>query len=122
MADAIPTPAAQQPKVQSTVVVEKPMSELEALKQAGWWTPMDTTIIGVIGLIWLTGLYWKIFGQPEAMQLVALLMMTIILLLGWLIILVLRCARFVLRLHADIATLPQESARIAVAYLTGPKQ
>ncbi len=123
MADAVPTPAAQQPKVQSTIVVEKPLSELEALKQAGWWSPVDTLIVGSICAAWLTGFYWVLFGHPEFIHFVALLLITVILLQSWLIVLILRCSRFVLRAHADIAMLPDASARIAVAYLSGgPKR
>jgi len=39
----------------------------------------------------------------------------------WLISLVFRCSWFVLKAHADIAMLPNASARIAVAYLSGQK-
>ena len=122
MADAIPTTApTQQTKVQSTVVIQQPMSQWQALKEAGWWSPMDWTMLVVIGLVWLTALYWKVFGDPGALQLIAFLLITIIIMLLWLIVLVLRGSLFVLRTHADIATLPEASARIAAAYLSGPK-
>jgi hypothetical protein len=121
MADAIPTPAGQQTRVQSTVVIQQPMSQWQALKEAGWWSPMDWTMLVVIGLVWLSGLYWKIFGDPGALQFIALLLVTIILMLLWIIVLILRGSLFVLRTHADIATLPEASARIAAAYLSGPK-
>lgn len=122
MADAIPSPPGQpQPKVQSTVVVQQPMSQWQALKEAGWWSGVDWTMIVLIGLVWLTGLYWKIFGDPGTLEFLALLLVTAILLLIWIVVLILRCSLFVLRTHADIATLPEASARIAVAYLSGPK-
>jgi hypothetical protein len=119
MADAIPTPPDKQPKTQSTVVVQPPMSQWTALKEAGWWKPFDTAILGLIVAVWVTGFYWKMFGDPGTSGLVALLLANVSFKLIWLISLVFRCSWFVLRLHADIATLPQESARIAVAYLSG---
>lgn len=119
MADAIPTPSDSQPKAQSTVVVQQPMSQWSALKQAGWWTSYDWVMLTAIGILWLTAFYWKIFGNPSPEGFVAFLLVNISLLLIWLISLVFRCSWFVLRMHADIATLPHESARIAVAYLSG---
>lgn len=119
MADAIPTPTEKQPNTQSTVVVQQPMSQWTALKEAGWWTSFDTTMGTLIGILWVTGLYWKLFGNPGTLGLIALLLVNLNLIVVWLIALVFRSSWFVLRLNADIATLPNESARIAVAYLSG---
>lgn len=95
------------------------MSQWTALKEAGWWTSFDWTMLVLIVTLWITAIYWKIFGHPTAGNLIALLLVNISLKLVWLICLVFRCSWFVLRLNADIATMPQESARIAVAYLSG---
>lgn len=119
MADAIPTPADRQSKTQSTVVVQAPMSQWTALKEAGWWTQYDWIMLSLIGFLWVTAFYWKMFGNPDGNGLVALLLINVSLLLVWLISLVFRCSFFVLRLHAEIATLPEQSARIAVAFLAG---
>lgn len=119
MADAIPTPADKQPQTQSTVVVQPPMSQWTALKQAGWWTSYDWMILGLIGLLWITFIYWKIFGNPTTMGLVAFLLINVSFKLIWIISLIFRCSWFVLRLNADIAVMPEESARIAVAFLQG---
>ena len=119
MADAIPTPADKQPTVQSTVLVQPPLSQWEALKQAGWWRPFDWMMLVVIAAVWITGFYWKMFGNPGTEGFIALLLVNVSLLLIWLISLIFRCSWFVLRLHADIATMPIEAGRIAVAYLSG---
>lgn len=119
MADAIPTPIDQEPKVKSTVIIPAPMSRWEALKAAGWWAKLDTTFCVLIALTWVTALYWKIFGNPSGLDLIALLLLNLNLLVVWLVVLSLRCALFVLQLNADIATLPEASARIAVAFLAG---
>src|SRR5208337_4851965 len=115
MADAIPTPQDQQPETRSTVVVQQPMSQWTALKEAGWWTSFDTTMGVLILILWITALYWRLFGHPGTLGLIALLLINLNLIVIWLIALVFRASWFVLRLNADIATLPNESARIAVA-------
>ena len=119
MPDAIPTPEDKQPKMQTNIVVQAPMSQWSALKAAGWWMGYDWVMLGVIGFILVTGLYWKLFGDPGTEGLIALLLATILILLVWIVSLIFRCSWFVLRLNADIATLPDQSARIAVAYLQG---
>jgi hypothetical protein len=119
MADAIPTPPEKQAPVQSTVLIQPPLSQWEALKQAGWWRPFDWAMLALISAVWLTGFYWKVFGNPGIEGFIALLLVNISLLLVWIISLVFRCSWFVLRLNADIATLPTDAARIAVAYLSG---
>lgn len=119
MADSIPTPPSKEPQTGSTLVVQQPMSQWSALKEAGWWAPYDWAIVIMITLLWITALYWCVFGHPSASGLIAFLLINISLKLIWIISLIFRCSWFVLRVHADIATLPQESARIAVAYLSG---
>lgn len=119
MADAIPTPEGKQPTTQSTVVVQPPMSQWNALKQAGWWTSYDWMVLGLIALLWLTFIYWKIFGNPTASGLIAFLLINVSFKLIWIISLIFRCSWFVLRLNADVATMPDEAARIAVAFLQG---
>lgn len=124
MADAIPTPTDEQNKQEprSTVVVQKPMSQWEALKEAGWWAGFDWTMSILLGAIWVTTLYWKIFGDPSLTALIVILLINVIIMLVWLLWAVMRCALFVLRLNADIATMPENAARIAVAFLSGKRQ
>jgi hypothetical protein len=119
MADAIPTPADKQPSTKSTVLLPAPTSRWTALKEAGWWAGMDTTFCIALAFIWVTALYWKIFGHPNLLNIVVLLLISLIILVAWLIILVYRCSLFVLQLHADIALMPDTAARMAVAYLSG---
>jgi hypothetical protein len=123
MADAIPTPAAAAPgkqtPPQSTVLLQGGMSEWAALKEAGWWRRSDNMVIILLAATWMTGFYWKVFGDPETLHLIAFLLITIVIMLAWIISLVFRCSWFVLRLNADVALMPEQSARIAVAYLSG---
>lgn len=122
MADAIPsTNPEKQPEqaTRSTVIVQAPISQWQALKQAGWWAGFDWTMLGLIGVIWLTVLYWTILGQPTAMVIVIALLISIVIMLVWLLWAIFRCALFVLRLHADVAMMPESAARLAAAYLAG---
>jgi hypothetical protein len=119
MADAIPSGNAQPVEPQSTVIVSPAMSQWAAMRQAGWWSGLDTTIVTLLSVLWLTALYWKVFGHPTMLVFIAFLLVTIALQLVWATILIFRCAWFVLRLNADVALMPEASARIAVAYLAG---
>lgn len=119
MADAIPTEPGKQPKVQSTVIVQQPASQWGVLKQMGWWSKLDTTILALVAVCWITLLYWKLFGDPEFLHVIAFLLITIVMLLFWIAALIFRCSWFVIRMQADINLLPSEAARIAVAYLQG---
>ena len=123
MADAIPNvPGEKETEVRSTVVVQQPLSQWNALKQAGWWAGYDTTMACLIGALWITAIYWRIFGHPAPSSLIILLLINANIMIAWLIWSVFRCALFVLRMHADIAMLPHEAARIAAAFLSGKKQ
>jgi hypothetical protein len=117
MADAIPTPAA--PTAQNTVVTQPPMTVWDALKAAGWWTAYDWIMFLLVSSAWLGIIAWKLFGSPTIIQLLTVVLIALSLKLAWLISLVFRCSYFVLRLNAELATLPEASARIAVAYLSG---
>lgn len=122
MADAIPaTPEAKQPTTQGTIVAEKELTMWEALKQARWWQAYDTLMVVAIIVIWIVGAFWKIFGNPTATQMITVLLVALNVKLVWLISLIFRCSYFVLKVNADVATLPAASARIAVAYLSGQK-
>ena len=128
MADAIPTPEGQTaPQAQGTMIVEKPMTQWQALKEAGWWTAFDWIILAVILAVWIVTGFWFLFhtstpeSTPPLTVLLVVLLANISLKLVWLISLVFRCSWFVLKAHADIAMLPNASARIEVAYLSGHK-
>jgi hypothetical protein len=127
MADAIPTPAGEpQAPIQSTVVIKSPpLTQWQALKEAGWWTPYDWVMTGLIGLVGTTTAFWLIFSShgPESVPVTTGLILALLVkldLLGiWIVSLAFRCSWFVLRVHADIAMLPHESARIAASFLAG---
>lgn len=128
MADAIPTATGAAPaSARSTVIAQQTMTPWQALKEAGWWTPYDWVMVGILLGLWIVTGFWFLFStpSPESMPRVTCLLVvlcaSICLKLVWLISLIFRCSWFVLRLNADIAMLPSASARIAVAYLSGQK-
>ena len=103
------------------------MTQWQALKEAGWWTPYDWIMAGILLALWIVTGFWLLFhpASPEGASrmtvLLAVFLASISLKLVWLISLIFRCSWFVLKMHADIAMLPTTSARIAVAYLSGKK-
>lgn len=128
MADAIPTPPGQTaPQAQSTVVVQKPMTEWEALKEAGWWGRFDWIMLGLIGALWVTTGFYFLFstprpeGSPRLLLFAVVLLLNVSLKLVWAIAASFRCAYFILKAHADIALMPNNAARIAAAFLAGHK-
>jgi hypothetical protein len=129
MADAIPVPPGQTTApLQSTVVVQRPPTMWQALKEAGWWAAYDWTMLAVLVALWVTTGFWFLFSaaKPEGASrltvFIAVLLVSISVQLIWLLVAVFRCALFVLRLHADVAMLPNDAARIAVAFLSGKQQ
>jgi len=108
-------------EAQKTPVVAPPISEWDALKNFGWWRNYDWVMVVLVALVWVTGIFWKIFAEPSVLNLVALLLVNISLKLIWVISLVFRCSHFILSMHADIHLMPEAAARMAVAFLQGKK-
>lgn len=128
MADAIPTPeGTTPPQAQSTVIVPQPLTQWQALKEAGWWTPYDWFVTILFFSLWIVTGFWFLFSTPHPEGPSRTTVLLLIFMAGqslqmvWLISLAFRCSWFVLKAHADIAMLPHASARIAAAFLAGQK-
>jgi uncharacterized RDD family membrane protein YckC len=91
-------------------------THFEALKARGWWLPYDWAVVAALALTFVTLLFWRIFGSPTALNLIAVLLVNIFIALLWIISLVFRCACFVLETQADINLMPEASARIVAGY------
>jgi len=115
MADPLP---AQSP-APNVIAPEKAMTRFEAQRKLGLFAPHDYVMLSLIVLIWVTLGFWKLFGTPTALQLVALGLVNIVLTQFWMIVLVYRCMVFTLDLHADVALMPEAAARIVVGYWEG---
>jgi hypothetical protein len=103
---------------------KKPLPEIggliptkwEALKARGWWLPYDWAIVVLLVTTLVTLLFWRIFGSPTALNLIAVVLVDIFIAQLWLISLVFRCSCFVLETQADINLMPEAAARIAAGY------
>ena len=82
----------------------------------------DAVMLGLILSVWVTLGFWKIFGDPSPMNLIAGALVNISVTQFWLISLAYRCAFFVLQTRADVNLLPMEAARLALGYMTGGRR
>jgi hypothetical protein len=94
-------------------------TKFQALKERGWWQPLDWIMLGLFGSSLITLFFWRVFGAPTTLNVIAVLLVDILVALAWLIILSFRCACFVLETQADINLMPESAARIAAAFITG---
>jgi hypothetical protein len=88
----------------------------EALKARGWWLPYDWGMVALLAGTLVTLFFWKIFGDPTALNLIAVLLVDIFIALLWIVSLIFRCSCFVLETQADINLMPEASARIVAGY------
>ena len=99
--------------------IEKPLTRFQAQRKLGLMAPLDYTAIGVICFLWMTLGFWKLFGHPEPIHLLAMAMVNICVTQIWMIVLMYRILVFVLDLGADINLMSEAAARIVVGYWEG---
>lgn len=108
-----------QPNIPKPAMPVQPFTELQALRMIGWWAGVDSLLLGMIIFIAITGVYWKVFGNPAPLPFLWLTLAVLIILQIWVIVLLYRIATFVLRCHADLKNMGPEAARLAVAFMSG---
>lgn len=109
-----PEPAeAAKPKVD---LVGPPITKWDALKARGWIQPYDYLMIAVLLGTLVTLFFWRLFGAPTALNLIAVVLVDIFVAQLWIISLIFRCSCFVLETQADINLMPEASARIVAGY------
>lgn len=107
----------------STVLApEKPLTRFQAQKKLGLFAPHDYVMLSLITWVWVTLLFWWIFGKPQPVHLIGLAIVNIFLTQLWIIVLVYRCLVFILDLHADVGLMPEAAARIVVGFWEGRKK
>ena len=116
MPDPKPT---EVPKADTLLAQPPPMTEREALRQVGWIQPIDFLIMTLVGVVWVTLLYWKIFSNPSAIQIISCCLVAFALVQLWVVILIFRCAHFVLLLTAHVNNMPDVAARMVSGYYSG---
>lgn len=102
-----------------TILAEQPMTPTQALRKLGWIQPVDLVILVLIMVVWVTLLYWKIFSEPSALQILSCCLVAFALTQLWVIILIYRCSHFVLMLTAHVNNMPDAAARMVIGYYSG---
>lgn len=85
----------------------------------GWVTPIDYLFILLLLTTLVTLLFWEIFGAPSPWNVLSCVLTACGISQIWIVLLVFRCARFVLDITAYLNTLPEEAARIVMAAYSG---
>ena len=97
-----------------------PVSRFQAQRNLGLFAKWDMTMLALMVLTWVSvGYYWIFCPTPNFRVVIFALLATIVLAIGWLIVLMYRVLIFVLDMHADIALLPEAAARVVLGYYEG---
>jgi len=98
---------------------EPVITRFQAQRKLGLFAPLDGTCLVLIVFLWMTLGFWKLFGAPELLHLLAFAVINLVVMLAWLILLVYRVLVFILDLHADVGLMPEAAARIVAGYQRG---
>lgn len=98
------------------------MTRFQAQRKFGLLAPMDYTFMALIALSWVTLGFWRLFGDPTAINLLALAVVNIFLMQGWIVVLVYRVLVWILDTNADINLLPEAAARIVLGFWEGRRK
>jgi hypothetical protein len=101
---------------------EKQMSRFQAQRKLGLFAPHDMVMLALIISVWITLGFWRLFGDPEPIKLIALAIVNIFLTQCWLIVLVYRALVFILDVQADINLMPEAAARIVLGFWEGRRK
>ena len=97
----------------------QPLTRFEAQRKLGLFAPLDYTAALLVLFSWLTLGFWKLFGDPTPIHVVAFAVVNVVIMQIWIIILLYRVLVFVLDLGADINLMPESAARIVLGYWEG---
>lgn len=89
-----------------------------ALLEVGFLNKADFVLAGVLLLMILAAIFVWLFGTPTWATYVAMLLLAILDLLVWVVILAFRGMYFTITLKAEILTMPEHAARMAVQALS----
>jgi hypothetical protein len=103
----------------SIITPRQNMTEYQALRQLGFIRGFDFVMLSLlIGHLVFFG-FWKFFANPSTNSLLLGAVQCLIILHVWTISLIYRCMHNVLLTRSDINLMPEEAARLVVAYHTG---
>lgn len=119
----LPPPGNVQPAAQAqAILAPEPPDRWTALKQIGWWKPIDTIVLVLLAANLITGFFFLVFGRLTFNVAIIGLLNELILLAAWAVVVIYRCMDFVVQLRANIEMLPFDSARIAMGFIQGRGQ
>lgn len=101
------------------VVAQPVLTPYQALRQLGWIHGIDFVFMFLLTAVLVTVVFWHIFAAPTGQQLALCALCFLLLFQVWQVLLILRCARFVLDLAGHVHTLPDAAARIVMAAYSG---
>jgi len=102
--------------------VAEPLTRFQAQRKLGLFAPHDFVMLVLIICAWVVAGFWKLFGDPQPLNLVAVILASILLAQCWMIVLIYRVLVFVLDVQADINLMPEAAARIVVGFWEGRKK
>ncbi len=109
-------PVAQPPPV---IAPEKPLTRFQAQRNFGLMAHFDYGFIGVILFSWITLGFWKFFGDPTPINLIALAILNLFIMQLWIVLLIYRVLVWLLDTNADINLMPEAAARIVLGFWEG---
>jgi len=96
------------------------VSRLQAQRALGLFAQHDCVMaLGSLAGFVSCFAYWLLASEPDLKRVIIGLLVVNTFLLGWLVVVGYRALVFILDLHADVALMPEASARIAVGFLQG---
>lgn len=98
------------------------LSRFDAQRKLGLFAPHDFVMLSLIVAVWIVLGFWKLFGNPEAIQLVAGALVNIFLTQCWITVLVYRVLVFILDVQADINLMPEAASRIVIGFWEGRRK
>lgn len=107
------------PSVIATTNNAQELTRFQAQQKLGLFAPHDYVMLILIILTWVTLGFWKLFGNPTAINLIALVLVNIVLTQYWIVVLAYRCLVFILDVQADINLMPEAAARIVIGFREG---
>lgn len=107
---------------QQVVAPEAQITRFQAQRALGLIAGLDYTVWGILALLWVTLGFWKLFGSPTALNLIAMALVNIALMQVYLTVLIFRAIVFILDTNADINLLPEAAARIVVGFWEGRRK
>lgn len=98
------------------------LTRWQAQKQLGLVATYDYHVWTLIGALWVTLGFWKLFGTPTALHLLAFAIVNVALTQMYLVVLAFRILVMLLDVGASINLMPEAAARIVLGFWEGRRK